>query len=118
MHSLLVVLFVLGAASRSPTPVRGVVVDPAGAPLAGATVAIDSGAESPVTTTADGRFEIMADAPGWRRLTITLAGFRSSDARTFVPAPGAASVAPGELRITLLPRTAGEIVSVTATRGS
>ena len=29
----------------------------------------------PVTTTADGRFEITAAAPGWRRLTITLRGF-------------------------------------------
>ena len=69
-------------------PIRGIVVDPAGSPLPGATVAIDSGDESPVTTAADGRFEITAAAPGWRRLTITLPGFRSSDATTFVPGAG------------------------------
>jgi len=118
MHSLLVVLLILGAESQPPIAIRGIVVDPAGSPLAGATVVIDSGDASPVTTTADGRFEIMGPAPGWRRLTITLPGFRSSDARTFVPAPGTSSAAPGDLRITLLPRTLGEVVSVTATRGS
>jgi outer membrane cobalamin receptor len=118
MHSLLLVLFVVGAAPQPPMPVRGIVVDPAGSPLPGAIVVLDSADASPVTTLADGRFEITAPAPGWRRLTITLAGFRPWDVRTFVPAPGTATVAPGELRITLLPRGPGEIVSVTATRGS
>ena len=96
------------AASSSIPPARPSLAPPS---------LVDSADGSPVTTTADGRFEITAPAPGWRRFTITLAGFRPSDVTTFVPAPGTAAVAPGELRITLLPRAPGEIVSVTATRG-
>jgi outer membrane cobalamin receptor len=118
MPPLLVVLFVVGAASQPSAPVRGIVVDPAGSPLPGATVAIDARGASPVVTTADGRFEIAAAESGWRRLTVTLPGFRSSSAITFVAAPGIDSTASEELRIMLLPRAVGEIVSVTATRGS
>ena len=67
---------------------------------------------------ADGRFEIAADTPGLRRVTVTLAGFQSSDAddRRVGTRRGerrgrrAADHAPAACP--------GETVSVTATRGS
>ena len=74
---LLAVLLDLGRVSQSsPVAIRGTVVDATGAPLAGATVTVDSPAAAPVTTAADGRFAVSVESPGERRLTITHPGFQ------------------------------------------
>jgi outer membrane receptor protein involved in Fe transport len=119
MHVLLAMLLVLGAGPETAPPsIRGVVVDPAGAPLAGATVALDVPGAAPVTTGADGRFEIAVHRPGRWRVTITLSGFQSSESTVVTSSPDRGSAATRDLRVTLLPIALSETVSVTATRGS
>jgi outer membrane receptor protein involved in Fe transport len=118
MRVLLLALLTFGPAFQSALPIRGIVIDPAGSPLAGATISVDSPGSTPVTSAADGRFEVTISTPGPHRLTIVLAGFQPADAAVPVPEPGGGDGAGKDLRITLVPRTFGETVSVTATRGS
>jgi outer membrane receptor protein involved in Fe transport len=115
--ALVALLMVLGTPPQSAPRVRGLVVDPAGSPLPGATVAIDAPGATAVTTDADGRFEIAGPTAGRQRVTVTLAGFASSTTWVTFVSPDAAG-ATRELRVVLLPRAVGETVSVTATRGS
>ena len=113
---LLAVCLDLGGASEaSPVAIRGTVVDATGAPLAGATVTVDSPGAVPVMTAADGRFAVSLEAPGERRLTIAHPGFQPA---VVVLAPVVGGVTSRDLRVTLLPRAFAETVSVTATRGS
>jgi outer membrane cobalamin receptor len=106
----------LGLASQSSqVAIRGTVLDATGAPLAGATVTVDSSAAGPVTTAADGRFAVSVESPGERRLTVTHPRFQPA---VVVIEPVAGSVTARDVHVTLLPRAFAETVSVTATRGS
>jgi Carboxypeptidase regulatory-like domain len=91
----------LGAAPQPLPTIRGIVVDPTGAPLPGAVVSLDLPGMTTVTT-ADGRFLITPGTPGTRRVTISLAGFQSSEVTVVLPAT-ASEGAIAELRITLVP---------------
>ena len=120
MHSLLVVLFVLGAASQSPPPRYAASWSiPPARRSPGATVAVDSGDGSAGHHRSR---RALRDHVGRAGLSggsrSRSPGFQSSDATIVVPAPGRRARRRGELRITLLPRALGETVSVTATRGS
>jgi outer membrane receptor protein involved in Fe transport len=118
MHALLVLVIALGGMPQSPSfVIRGVVVDPSGSPLPGATVTVDVPGAAQVITAADGRFELQVTAPGSRRITVTRAGFQPADATIDVSPAGQGS-APRELRMVLVPRAFAETVSVTATRGT
>ena len=91
----------LGAVPQPPPTIRGIVVDPTGAPLPGAVVSLDLPGVTTVTA-ADGRFAITLGTPGKRRVTISLAGFQSSEATVVLPEK-ASEGAIEELRITLVP---------------
>ena len=91
----------LGAVPQPLPTIRGIVVDPTGAPLPGAVVSLDLPGVTTVTT-ADGRFAITPGTPGKRRVRISLAGFQSSEATVVLPET-ASEGAIEELRITLVP---------------
>jgi Carboxypeptidase regulatory-like domain len=91
----------LGAVPQPPPTIRGIVVDPTGAPLPGAVVSLDLQGVTTVTS-ADGRFAITLGTPGKRRVTVSLAGFQSSEATVVLPET-ASEGAIEELRITLVP---------------
>jgi len=116
MPAALLLLLVLGVPQGLPPSIQGVVVDPAGAALAGATVSVEAAGAPTVTTGTDGRFQVTVTDAGPYRVHVTLAGFQSSDSTVTVPAAGDEGAA-RELRIALTPRALGETVSVTATRG-
>ena len=90
----------LGAVPQAPQTIRGIVVDPGGAPVPGAVVSLDLPGLTTVTA-ADGRFAIASVTPGKRRVRVTLAGFQASDVAVVLPA--ASEGAFEELRITLVP---------------
>jgi len=90
-----------GAVPQPLPTIRGIVVDPTGAPLPGAVVSLDLPGMTTVTA-ADGRFAITPGTPGNRRLRISLAGFQPSEATVVVPET-ASGGALEELRITLVP---------------
>src|SRR6185436_340620 len=76
-----------------PRRLRGVVraarasaLDPAGAPVAGATVALAG--DAAVTTDAAGRFAIPHPAPGMVTLKLTAEGFQPDDEVVSLPAAG------------------------------
>jgi len=90
-----------GAVPQAPSTIRGIVVDPTGAPLPGAVVSLDLSGVTTVTA-ADGRFAITLGTPGKRRVTVSLAGFYSSEATVVLPeTPSEGAIE--ELRITLMP---------------
>jgi hypothetical protein len=91
----------LGAVPQPLPTIRGVVVDPMGAPLPGAVVSLDLPGMTTVTT-ADGRFAISSGTPGKRRVRISLAGFEPSEVTVVLPETGGEG-AIQELRITLVP---------------
>jgi hypothetical protein len=91
----------LGAVPQPPPTIRGIVVDPTGAPLPGAVVSLDLQGVTTVTA-ADGRFAITLGTPGKRRVTVSLAGFQSSETTVVLPEK-ASEGAIEELRITLVP---------------
>ena len=91
----------LGAVPQPLPTIRGVVVDPTGAPLPGAVVSLDLPGVTTVTT-ADGRFAITPGTPGKRRVRISLAGFQPSETTVVLPET-AGEGAIEELRITLVP---------------
>jgi hypothetical protein len=104
----------LGAVPQPLPMIRGVVVDPTGAPLPGAVVSLDIPGVTTVTA-ADGRFAIAPGTPGKRRVRITLVGYQPSEATVVLPETGSAG-APEELRITLVPvsRTQAQVVPAAA----
>jgi hypothetical protein len=91
----------LGAVPQPLPTIRGIVVDPTGAPLPGAVVSLDIPGMTTVTA-ADGRFAITLGSPGKRRVRISLAGFQPSEATVVLPAT-ASEGAIEDLRITLVP---------------
>ena len=91
----------LGAVPQPLPTIRGIVVDPTGAPLPGAVVSLDLPGMTTVTA-ADGRFAITPGTPGKRRVRISLAGFQPSEVTVVVPET-ASEGAIEELRITLVP---------------
>jgi len=88
----------MGAVPQPLPMIRGIVVDPTGAPLPGAAVSLDLPGMTTVTAT-DGRFAITPGTPGTRRVRISLGGYQPSDTTVVVPETGATE----ELRITLAP---------------
>jgi outer membrane receptor protein involved in Fe transport len=93
--------------SAETISIRGVVVDPSGAPVAAARVAVEGG--TPAATDALGRFDVQASGDGPVRLRVSAPGFATA---VRVVAPGGGLP---ELRIELAP-AASEQVTVTATR--
>ena len=91
----------LGAVPQPLPTIRGIVVDPTGAPLPGAVVSLDLPGMTTVTA-ADGRFAITPGTPGKRRVRISLAGFQPSEVTVVLPET-ASEGAIEELRITLVP---------------
>ena len=91
----------LGAVPQPLPMIRGIVVDPTGAPLPGAVVSLDVPGITTVTA-ADGRFAITPGTPGKRRVRITLGGYKPSEATVVLPETASAG-APEDLRITLVP---------------
>ena len=69
----------LGAVPQPLPMIRGIVVDPTGAPLPGAVVSLDVPGITTVTTV-DGRFAITPGTPGKRRVRVTLVGYQPSEA--------------------------------------
>ena len=104
----------LGAVPQPLPMIRGVVVDPTGAPLPGAVVSLDVPGITTVTSV-DGRFAITPGTPGKRRVRITLVGYQPSEATVVLPET-ASGGAPDELRITLVPisRTQAQVVPAAA----
>jgi hypothetical protein len=91
----------LGAVPQPLPTIRGIVVDPSGAPLPGAVVSLDVPGVTTVTT-AEGRFAITPGTPGKRRVRISLGGYQPSEATVVLPETGGEG-AIEELRITLVP---------------
>jgi hypothetical protein len=115
-HRLVLALFLStvlpSTATAQNTQTTGIVIDASGAPIAGATVAIESGgkASKTVETGPDGRFSLEEPTDKSAVLRVRASGF-------------AESVAPlnsGDttLRIILYPRPLTESVTVTASRGA
>jgi hypothetical protein len=104
----------LGAVPQPLPMIRGIVVDPTGAPLPGAVVSLDVPGITTVTA-ADGRFAITPGTPGKRRVRITLVGYQPSEATVVLPETASAG-APEDLRITLVPisRTQAQVVPAAA----
>jgi carboxypeptidase family protein len=76
---LLCTSFVTGLAQVPTGAVRGVVVDPTGAVIVGATVTAknkSTGADRAVTTQADGQYQISNLLPGEYELSVTMTGFK------------------------------------------
>jgi hypothetical protein len=96
----------LGAAPQAVSTIRGIVVDPGGAPVPGAVVSLDLPGATSVTA-ADGRFAIASSTPGKRRVRVTLAGFQPAEVAVVVPST-ASEGALEELRITLVPGSGGQ----------
>src|SRR6187431_3143265 len=103
------VLTSTAAAQTSPT--TGIVIDASGAPIAGATVAIESGGKTArtVDTGADGRFSLEESTDKSAVLRVRANGF----AESVVPLNSGDT-----LRIILYPRPLTESVTVTASRGA
>jgi outer membrane receptor protein involved in Fe transport len=116
MHAwLLVVCLSVPPIPQAPlATVRGSVTDPSGNPLAEATVTIDAPGVPPLKTAQDGTFELAGIAAGDWRVTVTLPGFASAEQRIAISPDATTRV----LRLTMVPRTVGETVNVTAGRGS
>jgi hypothetical protein len=93
----------LGAVPQSLPTIRGIVVEPSGAPLPGAVVSLDIPGVTTVTT-AEGRFAITPGTPGKRRVRVSLGGYQPSEATVALPETGGEG-AIEELRITPVPRT-------------
>jgi hypothetical protein len=104
----------MGAVPQPLPMIRGIVVDPTGAPLPGAVVSLDVPGITTVTA-ADGRFAITPGTPGRRRVRITLVGYQPSEATVVLPETASAG-APEDLRITLVPisRTQAQVVPAAA----
>jgi outer membrane receptor protein involved in Fe transport len=107
---LCTVLTSTAAAQNSPT--TGIVIDASGAPIAGATVAIESGGKTArtVDTGPDGRFSLEESTDKSAVLRVRANGF----AESVVPLNSGDTT----LRIILYPRPLTESVTVTASRGA
>ena len=91
----------MGAVPQALPTIRGIVVDPTGAPLPGAVISLDLPGMTTVSAV-DGRFAITPGTPGKRRVRISLAGFLPSEVTVVLPET-ASEGAIEELRITLVP---------------
>ena len=94
MPATLLLILVLGVAPQALRPsIQGVVVDPAGSALAGATVRVEAAGAATVTTGTDGRFQVTVTDAGEHRIHVTLAGFQPFDSTVTVPPAGDAGAA-------------------------
>jgi outer membrane receptor protein involved in Fe transport len=107
---LVLALFTTAAAAQTVTAITGVVLDPSGAPVPGASVRLDAAGTTVASsvTGQDGRFGFAAEPSGVLRVVATAPGF----------AQGAQLVGPlrGGLEITLQPAPFFEAVNVTSSR--
>jgi len=111
--SLFVFLGALGAYSQSTTSLRGVIVDPSGAVIFGAAVAIrsvENGAARGEVTNGSGEYSFLQVAPGTYKLTVEKAGFATmtkSDVKLLVNTPTTL-----DLKMAL--SNSGEIINVSS----
>ena len=107
----LLVLLVTITGRAAGVAVQGIVVDPAGGVIPGATVELFSGTRvvSKVVSAADGTFTFAEVAAGHYEIRVTLAGFRQTRATVTV-----GSTAPPPLRLKLLVGSTSEAVTVTS----
>jgi outer membrane cobalamin receptor len=98
-------------AARGGTVITGIVIDASGAPVAGATVTIESTGTAPrtVVTSVDGRFTLAESSPEGT-LRVKADGFAELVTRLDASQPS--------LRLVLQPRPLTEAVTVTASRGA
>lgn len=110
VYLLLVFSLVIGARAAG-FAVRGVVVDASGAPLAGATVALEAAGTriAQTVTDAHGTFSFADVLPGPYVLYVTLAGFNKATEQVSI-----VNAAPARLRIVLRTGTTNESVIVEA----
>ena len=90
----LLFVFLSGTVAPAQTPagsVRGQVVDPSGAAIAGAAVVVlpAEGASSTATTNRDGNFEVKPLAPGKYSVQVFAQGFAQFELKDIAVAPGA-----------------------------
>lgn len=98
----------VGAQGAAPVSMTGTVVDPTGAAVAGASVAVRDrdGRTRQAETDTQGRFTVAGVPPGQVRVTVTALGFNPGSADGAAPAPG------DGLRIELRPAGFEETVVV------
>jgi hypothetical protein len=110
MHIFLLLLLSIGSATQAAAPLAGMVLDPSGAPIANASVRVEtSGAVvAEVRTGNDGRFEFQLPPSGALRVIVIAPGF----AQAMMAAPEDDR----PLRITLQPAPFFEAVNVTSSR--
>ena len=110
MHILLLLLLSIGSATQAAAPLAGTVLDPSGAPIANASVRVEtSGAVvAEVRTGNDGRFEFQLAPSGVFRVIVSAAGFAQAIVATLED--------DGPLLITLQPAPFFEAVNVTSSR--
>jgi outer membrane cobalamin receptor len=101
-------IFVTTASGQSS--INGIVVDASGAPVAGATIAVEGQADGAVHSGNDGRFRIAGARPD-AQLRISAQGFATAVIRLTAP------VSDEPLRIVLAPASVSESITVTASRG-
>jgi outer membrane receptor protein involved in Fe transport len=111
VHSLLVILISLVAASQPGAPITGTVLDSSGAPVPNASVRLEASgaAVAEYRTGNDGRFEFTIDARAGMRITVSAPGFAQATE------PVAATNE--SIQITLQPAPFFEAVNVTSSRG-
>ncbi len=99
MRIVLAILCLLGHAHADPAAatITGMVADPYGVPLAGATVLIlgPSGFEQHSETDRRGEYRVTLKSTGKYHVVFT--GYRSHDSRSFIVKPGSANRADGNL---------------------
>jgi hypothetical protein len=101
-------------AQRATSTITGLVRDPSGAPIPGATVLVineRTGARTPILSNPDGVYRATGLAPGDYRLETVLDGFETVERRVVLDADHEVSV-----DITLTPSKVNEAVVVTARR--
>jgi iron complex outermembrane receptor protein/vitamin B12 transporter len=90
LFALLSVLFALPVAAQQPATVGGAVMDPLGARVAGATVALTGGSQSRDTRSgADGAYTFADVAPGLYQIVVSQQGFQPSSSAPVYIAAGA-----------------------------
>ena len=102
-------------ALANPIAVSGTISDPAGKPIAGATVDLvdsDRNVLVRVSTGAAGRFELSTESPGTHRLIVTAAGFQTVSKTLVINRDGPVGAVNLSLRISTM-----ELVRVTADVG-
>lgn len=113
---LALLLFVPSVVATSPlTAIRGVVVDPLGAPVSNATVALvhQGQAIHHTKTDAQGKFQFSSFLPGTYRVRIEAAGFIAAESAPVSVKPGAAARL--EIHLQIGPLRQQVVVSATGT---